>query len=536
MKKRLLALALGAVLAFGLTACGGSSDDGTSTNAGTGTSKTVVVAMGSGFSTLDPGLCYEKYPHVPLNACYETLFKFYSNEGAAEPCLVDTYEFSEDNLTLTMKLKEGIVFSSGNPMTSADVKFSINRCKNLKGNPSFIADTIASIDTPDDLTVVLNLTEPDSAILSKLTYNSLAILDSEVVKANGGTDAEDAASTDTAQAYLNTTSAGSGMYVMTKYTPDDEIVLEKNENYWGTPTNVDKYVIKIQPDANTQMMTLAGGDVDIAVNLTQDTKEELEGNSSVSVLSSATKSVIFVMANMNEEIGGPVSDPKVQQAIRLALDYEGIQTLCGDGTVTPYSIIQTGFMGSKGERSTSYRDIEAAKALLAEAGYPDGFEIDLPVCDLSVEGIVLTDIAQKVKDDLAQVGITATIVSYPWAAGYGDEYRDGTLGLTVMYWGIDYSDPNVQLEFLAGGIVGQRAGWTEEMDPEIAALYGEAMNATDNDERIAVLEKIQDATYEYGPFTMIAQAPSYIGYNNRLTGVQFSDPYTIDLTLVNVAE
>ena len=127
------------------------------------------------------------------------------------------------------------------------------------------------MEAPDDYTVVFHLTQPDSAILSKLTYSSLAVLDSQVVKENGGTDAEDASSTDTAQKYLDTTSAGSGMYVMTSYIPDQEIVLEKNENYWGESTNVDKYIIKIQPDSNTQMMTLSSGDIDVAMNMTDDT-------------------------------------------------------------------------------------------------------------------------------------------------------------------------------------------------------------------------------------------------------------------------
>ena len=89
------------------------------------------------------------------------------------------------------------------------------------------------------------------------------------------------------------------------------------------------------------------------------------------------------------------------------------------------------------------------------------------------------------------------IVSQPWAAGYGDAYRDGTLGFTVMYWGTDYNDPNVQLEFLPGANVGLRAGWTAEMDPELAALYQDAMKATDNDARIAVLEQIQDDIFLY---------------------------------------
>lgn len=549
MKKKLLAAVLCLAMALTTAACGSSSDsadssepaaEGTTEDTASGSSSdgsnTVVVAMGSGFSTLDPGYVYEKYPPLIMNACYENLFKFYSNDGAPEPCLADTYEFSDDNLTLTVNLKQNVTFASGNPMTSADVAFSINRCKNLQGNPSFICDTIESIETPDDYTVVFHLTQPDSAFLSKLTYSSLAVLDSEVVKANGGTDAEDASSTDTAQAYLNTTSAGSGMYVMTSYIPDQEVVLEKNPNYWGEATNVDKYIIQIQPDSNTQMMTLSTGDIDVAMNMTDDTMAELEGQENIQIINGATKTVGFVMMNMNEEYGGPVSNPLVQQAIRKALNYENFQTICGEGSATPYSLIQVGLMGSKGERPTDYTNIEEAQALLAEAGYADGFDIDLTVCDLDMEGILLTDLAQLVKSDLAQIGINVNIVSQPWAAGYGDAYRDGTLGFTVMYWATDYNDPNVQIEFLPGKTVGVRAGWTEDMDPELAALYDEALNATDNDARIAVLEQIQDAMYEDGPFIFVVQAPAHIAYNTRLEGVAISDPYSLDLTLINIAE
>ena len=545
MKRRFLAMALSVVVALGCAACGGGAEGdapaGDAAAAGetaegteTSGSSTVVVAMGAGFATLDPGHVYEKYPPLIVNACYENLFKFYDNEGAPEPCLADTYEFSEDNLTLTVTLKDGINFASGNPMTSADVLFSINRCKNLQGNPSFIADTIESMEAPDDKTIIFHLTQPDSAILSKLTYSSLAILDSAVVKENGGTDAEDASTADTAQAYLDGTSAGSGMYVMTSYIPDEEVVLEKNPNYWGVATNVDKYIVKIQPDSNTQMMTLSTGDIDVALNMTDDTMAELAGAENIEIINGASKTVGFVMMNMNEEYGGAVSDPKVQQAIRKALDYSGFQIICGEGTLTPYSLIQSGFMGSKGERAADYTNLEEAKALLAEAGYADGFDVDLTVTDLDMEGILLTDLAQKVKDDLSQVGINVNIVSQPWAAGYGDAYRDGTLGFTVMYWGTDYNDPNVQLEFLPGAVVGLRAGWTEEMNPELAGLYQETMAATDNDARIAVLEQIQDAMYEDGPFIMVAQAPVHLGYNTRLDGVAFSDPYALDVTLINI--
>lgn len=242
------------------------------------------------------------------------------------------------------------------------------------------------------------------------------------------------------------------------------------------------------------------------------------------------------MMNMDENIGGPVSDPKVQQAIRKALDYKGVQEIVGSGTITPYALIQDGFMGSKGTRDVSYTDVEEAKKLLADAGYPDGFDIDLTITDLAFEGTPLTDLGQKVKDDLALIGINCNIVTEAWAAGYGDAYRDGTLGFTVMYWSVDYADPNVQLEFLPGGLVGLRAGWTADMDPDIAAMSKSCMEATDDETRTAILGEIQDATYEYGPFAMIAQAPAHIGFNTRLTGVAVSDPYTLDVTMINIAE
>lgn len=538
MKKRYLAGLLTIVMAASLVACGGKSKDTKPSDALAEDQEeivnTVVVAMGGGFATMDPGYIYEKYPLVAINACYETLFKFYG-DSEPMPCLADTYEFSNGGLTLTVKLKDA-KFASGNPVTSEDVAFSINRTKNLQGNPSFIADTIESIETPDEKTVVFHLTQPDSAILSKLTYNALAILDSKVVKMYGGTDALDAAQTDRAQAYLNATSAGSGMYIMTSYIPDTEIVLEQNPNYWGEMTNVDRYIIKIQPDAYAQRKGLASGEIDVALNMTDDTMAELADDSDVEVINGATKTVGFVMMNMDESIGGPVSNPLVQDAIRKVLDYEAFQIICGEGTITPYSVVQDGFVGAKGERSIDYRNIEEAKELLKEGGYENGFDIQLTVCDLDMEGILLSDLARKVRDDLELIDIRCEIVNQAWSEGYSDAYRNGTLGFTIMYWSPEYNDPNVQLEFLPGYMVGLRAGWQTEDNEELASLYDAAIEETNQEKRAAILEEIQDVMYEDGPFIFFAQAPAHIGYNIRLEGVNISDPYALDLTMINIIE
>lgn len=539
MKKKLLALLLATTMAMSLVACGGSNSDKSSgttdDSSASSDGNTVVIAMGSGFSTLDPGYMYEQTPTLVANACYETLFKFENGKDEPQPSLAESYEFSEDGLRCTIKLNQSAKFASGNAVTSADVAFSLNRTKNLQGNPSFICANISSIECPDDYTVVINQTAPDSALLSKLCYAACSVLDSKVVKENGGTDAADASTADTAQSYLDTASAGSGMYVLNSYTADEEIVLEKNANYYGTSTNVDKYIIKLQDDANTQMMGLSSGDIDIALNLTDDTMGELVEKDSITTINTSTKTVGFLMLNEDESLGGPASNPTVQQAMKYALDYAGIQTICGSGSVTPESIIQVGFMGSKGEKEvTTAQDLEKAKELMKEAGYENGFDIDMPVCELDMEGIPLLDLAQKVKEDLSAININVNITQQDWAGGFGDDYRNGNLGMTIMYWGIDYNDPNVQLVFLPGQEVGLRAKWTADGHDDITDLYNQILSATDSTNRSELLIEVQDKIADNSPFIMLAQAACHVGYNNRLDGVNFSDTYRIDVTAVNV--
>ncbi len=545
MKKKIVALLLTVAMVMSFTACGGSKgNDGSSDSAVSSTGadssaadedNTVVIAMGSGFSTLDPGYMYEQNPTLVANACYETLFKFVNGKDDPQPGLAESYEFSEDGLSCTIKLKQNAKFSSGNAVTSADVAFSLNRTKNLQGNPSFICANISSIDTPDDYTVVINMAVPDSALLSKLCYSACSVIDSKIVKENGGTDAADASTTDTAQSFLDSTSAGSGMYILKSYTPDEEIVLEKNPNYYGTATNVSKYIIKLQDDANTQMMGLSSGDIDIALNLTDDTMGELAGKDNVATINTSTKTVSFIMMNQDEAIGGPVSNPIVQQAIKYAVDYAGVQNICGAGSITPLSIVQVGFMGSKGEVDvTTAQDLEKAKQLMKEAGYENGFDIDMPVCELDMEGIPLLDLAQKLKEDLSAININVNIEQSDWAGGYGDNYRNGNLGFTVMYWGIDYNDPNVQLVFLPGQEVGLRAKWTAEGQTEATDLYNQILAATDAAERTKLLTEVQDKIADNSPFIMLAQAACHVGYNTKLEGVNFSDTYRIDVTTVTV--
>lgn len=540
LRKKLIAILLSAsVAAIALAGCGEEYGDANTSETTDGSSEStgldkLIIGAETDVVTLDPSRCYETYANMIMRACYDTLYEMPEGADEPQPLLATGIEFSDDGLTATVTLREDAVFASGNPVTAEDVQFSVMRCKNLQDNPSFICDGIDSVDVIDEYTVQFNLNQPDSSFTAKLCYSSLSILDSELAIEQGASCDEDAATTDTAKEFFDSgASLGSGPYTIESWTSDEEYVLVRNENYYGDTPEFSEIVIREMDDANTQMMSLTQGDIQIALGLNQDTVEELEDADGVAVESYSTMTMAFVFMNMDEDIGGPVSDPLVQQAIRLALDYEGIQDIVGEGSVTPQSYIQVGMFGALDEKDTSERDLDTAKELLEEAGYPDGFEIDFPCCTLSVEGIPLTDLAQKIASDLSEIGITVNLVTEDWNGGYADDYRNGELNMSLMYWAPDYMDPNAQLEFLPGGIVGLRAGWTADMDPELAAMKDEITSETDQNARLELLEEMQESTADSGPIIPIVQYPKYIGASDELTGTDFVEAYRIDLRAVS---
>ena len=498
--KKLLAFALSMAVAAGCTACGGgqastdtsaagSSDSTQAESSATG-DNTVIVAMGSGFSTLDPGYVYEKYPQLIVNACYENLFKFYENNGTPQPCLADTYEFSEDGLTLTVKLKDGLTFASGNKITSADVAFSINRTKNLKGNPSFICDTIESIETPDDATVIFHLNQPDSAILSKLTYSSLAVLDSAVVKENGGTDAEDASSTDTAQSFLDNASAGSGMYILTSYTPDEEVVLEKNPNYWGEAPEVDSFSIKYIPDNDAKILAMQNGEVDFLSgikNVSAESYAQMEQMDGYGAqVDEKSLQTYYVGYNLSSEIFG---DQVVREAISSAIDKDAVVENIYGGLFDKADTFFSRDLPYCDVEQTVYGfDLDHANQILDEAGYVDtdgdGIRekngVKLSAAFLYQTGTASDDnMVVYICDQASKIGIELT----PQSAQMMDWYamiQSGDYGLTIFKTQGGYYDPamvitNINPSTSMDPILMQIGA----SQPELAALVDELDSATD---------------------------------------------------------
>jgi len=471
---------------------------------------------------------------IVFRATYDTLVTFPADSASSiMPNLAESWSVADDNITYTFNLRSDVTFANGDPLTSADVIFSFNRLKNVQSNPSFLANPIASMDAPDDSTVVITLTQPNPAFLATLANTAFSVANDDEVRAAGGTDAADAATADTAQETFNQTSAGTGPYVLESWTPQERTVLVRNANYWGEAPFFDRVIIVNIPEAATQQAALEAGDIDIATDLTPDQVVSLEGNADLSVYRGQDRWTHFLLMNRNPEVGGPVSDPTVALAIRYALDYEGFRQLWA-GSSTPGSNMWIGLAGAYGQDQALTRDLDRSRELLAEAGYPDGFEIELSYPDFTFAGINLGTNAQKVQADLAEVGITVNLRPTEVQVGL-EEYRAGQQGFAYWFWGPDILDPLDFLAFLPGGKVAlERTQWLEEGTPqEILDLIAAARVESGLEERMAIFAQLQDWAQQNGAYAPFLVPAIQTAYRANIAGYVWNPSWTLDVTLLS---
>ncbi len=524
-----IVLPLVLLVLFGLTGCGGE-DDSQAVETVEEEVKQLIIGWDQDTLTLDPHRAYEMYTNAPIHAMYDTLYKFGDDLAKPIPSLATGYTV-DDDVEYTFTLREGVQFSSGNPFSSKDVKFSIERVKHLNSNISFLAENIESVEAPDNTTVVLTLSKPDAAFISKIATSAFTIVDSIAAMEAGATSSADAETTDQAQDWFDENSCGTGPYMLKRFSPDVEVVLEANPFYWNGEVPFDEVILKHMPDTNTQMLMVEKGDIDIAMNLSAEQVKQVEGKEGVKVIPAPGMAITFLLMNDDPEIGGPFSEKGVRQAIKYALDYEGYQLMAGPGAVTPVGIIQAGFLGALPVRPEGFRDVAKAKKLLAEAGYPEGFSGKVYAISHAFEGLDWVKVAEKVKSDLSEINIELEVVPQELTVGL-DDYRNGAWSFAVTGWGPDYPDVNNQLAFLPGEKVGLRANWVASDDPELVKLGKQALVETDIDAREIIIRKIQERMEEDSPFNTLVQHPRQVVVKDTVTGAAWHDVYKINIAQV----
>jgi len=319
------------------------------------------------------------------------------------------------------------------------------------------------------------------------------------------------------------------------------MVMTRNENYWGEPPYFDRVIFTNIPEASARKLALEAGDIDIATGISPDQIPDFEATEGIAVLQSAGLDMHYLAMNRDPEIGGPLADPLVGRAVRLALDYEGLRLLNSPSAITPPSMLPVGFFAAFTPEQGIQRDTEQAMQLLAEAGYPDGFEVDMTYWSTTNQGVNFDTNAQKIQADLAEVGITVNLLPTDFS-GWIEAYRAGQLPLTMAIWSPDFVDPANYLHFVPGVgesvVVSNRVNWTEaNADPEILELRDKAAVEPDPELRAEYYAGIQTYWQEKGPWAPFLQPAQQLAYREDILG-PVMHPYwgLVDVRLLSRAE
>ncbi|HEY5901957.1 MAG TPA: ABC transporter substrate-binding protein [Anaerolineales bacterium] len=511
---------------------------------------TLVIAMNlDDVVTLDPAYAGETTNlFIHINT-YDTLVDIRPNDlNTIVPRLAESWDVNPDFTEFVFHLRKDVKFASGNPLTAADVVFSWNRLLNVAGAPAFNLDGVGKVEAVDDYTVKVTTAPDDTGKLQALpqflasaSNPSLGIQDSKLVKEHGGTDAADASTTDKAKEWLDQNSAGSGPFVLTKWSPKSDIELTANKDYWKGAPFFDNVVIKHVSDPTTQEQMLERGDADMIGSLGTDLVDVAKANPDIviSVDQSLDENYLAMTYQCPDKI--KTDDPaafaelqspdsfevlckkEVRQAIAYAIDYDGIinAVLSGYGTRAP-SIIPVGILGVDPAK-TQGRDLDKAKALLAQAGYADGATIDLYYGSNPTREIV----AAKLQSDLAEAGITLNLKPLEQSV-YLTQMRAQQLPMAFGGWTPDYLDVTMWTDYFG---LGDRsiAFRMRFMNEEANKLATQIRTTSDPAIRKEAVEKLQDVFIEEMPFTMLYQLQYLHAYRKELKGFAFHPVWFVDL-------
>lgn len=445
---------------------------------------TLVVAVQEGDTrTLDPQSANELTVPMFLKVLYDQIVTFPGSEfDRVVPAVAKDWTISPDGLTYVFNINPGIKFSDGSPLTADDVIFSVQRHKNYKGNTSWFQDSVEGWQKTGDMQVTMKMSVMNVDILNILTSPFVSIGNAKVMKENGATDEVGADQTDTAQQWLDLNSVGSGPLVLDAWTHGTSITMHRNPNYWGKKPPFEKVVFQFVADQKVQKDLLVRGDAHIAVNMTPDLAAGLEGDEKVQILT--IPSLGFAWLGMHVSNNPAFANPKNWEAVKLAIDYDGMAQIYKGGGQFVGGVIPPGVTNALPVEERVKQDLERAKAALQAAGNPNGFSFELTYAQDNLYGnVASTDIAQKVAADLQAIGIQANLRPLP-ATQESTEFRAGKLEAALHYWGADYLGWTDFLPvFGPGGHVGgPRHGWYPEFSPEskeIADMATEAQQTLD---------------------------------------------------------
>lgn len=519
LHRRGAAAAVGVLLLAGLTACSNTSE-------GAG-SASLVVDTNFAMKGLDPAQAYEATSVMVAHSVYETLLTYKGSDlDTPVGLLAESYELSGDAKTTSLKLNPKATFSDGSPVTAEDVVFSLHRMKNLQGPPAWLAEGL-TVKPVGEHQVEIVSEKPNPAVPALLTLPAMGILNAGVVKSQGGTDAEDASTADTAGKWLNTHSAGSGQLEVSGYEPSAQITLTRTKKYWGDgEAGYDKVILR-DTTAEVQKLNVQKGVSQLALDLSPTQAEGL--GDSVKVMRETSLNTWFMFANADAGVSKVTADPKFREAVRFGVDYDSLLSLGGGGAQRSAGMISTPIPGSLSPEDGVDRDVARAQAALKSSGYTgEKVKLEYP-SDLTTAGITYGDVAERIQASLKEVGINIELAPAPLTVAL-PRYREGKAAMGVWLWAADYPDGSGYLGFAPGESVGLRAGWAMGTNPEVTQAASGAEKVVESEPRGAAFAEFMRRISEGGPFVPLFQSGQTLVVSKSVDGAAYNGFWTITLS------
>ncbi len=493
---------------------------GSATSAGAVTrGGTLVYARYADSLFLDPVLNDANVDIWILTNLYDTLL-FPTDDGKGlKPGLATEYSVSDDGLTFTLKIRQGVKFADGSPLTVDDVKWSLDRARNPKnGIWSFIVESIDSIETQGSDTVVLHLKHPDPTLASGLATFNTAIMPRKLFEAApGATDEEKA------KAFAEKP-VGSGPFVFASWQRGTEMVLKRNPHYWQTGEDgkplpyLDEIRFPVIPDDATRILKLQAGEVDGAELIPYSRVAELKADPALNMALFPSTKVEFITMNVRPTLKdgrpNPLSNAAVRQALNYAIDKAALIKIVtfdvGKPTVS-YMSSATPLVYDQGP-AYPY-DPAKAKALLKEAGFGDGLEVS---CIALAGSVDETSILSTIQQMWAQVGVRLDIEQLDNAART-ERYRSGDFQMRVSLWTDDIADPSEITSYFAyfPNIESLHGGF---QDKRIDELYEASQKEMDAAKRAEMYKEIQQIYMKAAPIIFLYQSPYPVALRKEVKG------------------
>ena len=496
---------------------------------------TLVVDNSFTIKTADPQRAFDPTASIVDHAIFDTLFTYRKDDLAHPiPLLVSSWKATNGAKTFTFHLKRNVHFANGDPLTSADVVFSLNRLINIKGNPSFLLAGV-TVKAAGAYAVVARSKTPNAALPAILANPSTGIVNSKLVKAHGGTAGGNASKADKAEQWFNSASslgAGSGPYALASYSTTSQITLTPNSRYWGARKPSFSSVVVRNMIAATQLINVQRGSHEVAIDLAANQATSLKGKKNLNVSLKPSTWVFWLLANDNTAVSSVTSNKQWQKAVRFGLDYKSILSVAGPGAYQTPGIIPSMFLGALPSTAAVKHNAAKAKAALAASGVGgESVTLEYP-SDLTINGVPFTTLAQKVQANLKAIGIDVQLSGSPTGT-WLTKYRDGKMAFGLSLWGPDYPDPADYLTFAPGQLVGLRAGWTKGSDPAIEKIAAKALVTTSPGPRKALYRQFQAALNARGPYFPLMQPTQVFVSTSDLRNAVYNATYSIDVTAVS---